>query len=634
MNSRCVVVIGHVDHGKTSLVRALTGIETDRLAEEKERGLSIALGFAYRTYDEGTIDFIDAPGHEDFIAAMVSGAAGAQSILAVISLTEGICAQTVEHLRIAGLLGLTNALIAVTKSDLLQPSAQAARLEAICHELSQTPFANAKLILCSALTGDSLDDVHTALQQTLTHPANASAPLHSFLPIDRVFSMPGHGTVVTGTLLGDTLQVNADVELHPTGRNTTIRGLQSRGEQRDTVRTGERVAVNLRSVAAKDIARGDVLCGGKVLAPSMCFDVSVDLLTGLNKALKHNEEIRVMFGTSSVTASVRLFGGKQIAPKQSGHAQLRFTKPMIAFAGQKAVLRRLSPPQTIGGATILDPAATPTKQSNAARLAVLKAAQMQDVVRIAKALSDAHSGVFPLADAARLSRMRIEAAKLALMNAFAFLGQDMISCKDTVKACETDILKTLKNYHSNNPLRGMAPRASIVATIPQALAQHVISKLSAHGQVRQQDTRLTLCDHDPMASLNADQRTRINAIEASFREGYLSPPMPEKVTQSQLDTDLVALLTDAGTLVSLQNISLNQTLTFHSHALSTAATQLRTAFPLPQHFTTSEARTALATSRRIIVPVLEYFDAHGVTVRKCDARQILDANSVPPSVPV
>ncbi|MEH6830569.1 MAG: GTP-binding protein, partial [Sulfitobacter sp.] len=374
MNTRCIVVIGHVDHGKTSLVRALTGIETDRLAEEKERGLSIALGFAHRAYPEGTIDFIDAPGHEDFIQAMVSGATGAQSILAVISLTEGIGAQTLEHLTIAGLLGLTNAVIAVTKSDTLEPSSHAARLEVIRSELAQTPFADAELLLCSALTGDGLDALHLALQKTLSGPANASAPLQSILPIDRVFSMPGHGTIVTGTLLGQELHVNTHAVLQPDGRKTTVRGLQSRGEKRGLVKAGERVAVNLRGVAVKDIPRGAALCVGDALPPSTCFDVSIGLNPWSNTALKHNEDIRVMFGTSSEIASVRVFGGKQIAPKQSGHAQLRFKKQVVGFAGQKAILRRLSPPETLGGATILDPIAMPTKSTNKRRLAVLLAA--------------------------------------------------------------------------------------------------------------------------------------------------------------------------------------------------------------------------------------------------------------------
>ncbi|MGJ8594847.1 selenocysteine-specific translation elongation factor [Sulfitobacter sp.] len=634
MNTRCIVVIGHVDHGKTSLVRALTGIETDRLAEEKERGLSIALGFAHRAYPEGIIDFIDAPGHEDFIQAMVSGATGAQSILAVISLTEGIGAQTLEHLTIAGLLGLTNGVIAVTKSDTLEPSSHAARLDVIRSELAQTPFADAELLLCSALTGDGLDALHLALQKTLSGPANASTPLQSILPIDRVFSMPGHGTIVTGTLLGQELHVNTDAVLQPDGRKTTVRGLQSRGEKSNLVKAGERVAVNLRSVAVKDIPRGAALCVGDALPPSTCFDVSIGLNPWSNTALKHNEDIRVMFGTSSEIASVRVFGGKQIAPKQSGHAQLRFKKRVVGFAGQKAILRRLSPPETLGGATILDPIAMPTKSTNKRRLAVLQAAETQDIQAIGNALCEAHGGVASLSDVARLSRVTTQAAEQTLSDAFETLGPDMISAKHSIAACEAEVLRALELYHEAHPLHAMAPRTSIVPRSSSALANHVITSLTERGRLRQQDAHLAHCDHDPMSNLSKDQRARMAHIETSFRESSLSPPMLENVAESQLDRDLVALLIDAGNLIELRNISLNQTLVFHSDALTSAAAELRAAFPLSQSFTTSEARTALATSRRIIVPVLEYFDGNGVTARTGDARQVVQANSVSTSDPV
>jgi selenocysteine-specific elongation factor len=623
MKSRCIVVIGHVDHGKTSLVHALTGIETDRLAEEKARGLSIALGFAHRDYLTGTIDFIDAPGHEDFIAATISGATGAQSILAVVSLTEGICAQTLEHLGIAGLLGLTNGVIVVTKSDMVEPSAQAARLDQIRNELSQTPFANAELVLCSALTGDGIDTLHTALQQTLADPQNAAAPLDSFLPIDRVFSLPGHGTIVTGTLLGKALHVNTDVVLHPSGRGTTIRGLQSRGEQRDFVNAGERVAVNLRGIAAKDIARGETLSTGATHSPSMCFDVAINLHSESNKGLKHNEDIRVMFGTSNEIASLRVFGGKQIAPKQAGYAQLRFKKSVVGFAGQMAILRRLSPPETIGGATILDPIAMPTRSGDADRLTVLQAAQTQDVVAIAKALSEAHDGVANLSNVARFSRVATQAAKPMLQDTFEVIGPNTISSKAAIKAVEDTAIKALQTYHKNHPLHTLAPRTSIFTKISPTLADHVITDLAVRGKVRQQDARLALCDHDPMALLSADQSARMAQIEASFQEANLSPPTLDTIIQNQLDADLIALLIDAGTFVSLQNVSLNQTIVFHTNALVAAANQLRAAFALSKTFTTSEARTALTTSRRIIVPVLEHFDAQGVTLRKDDARQIV-----------
>ena len=267
MNNRCVVVIGHVDHGKTSLVRALTGTDTDRLPEEKARGLSITPGFAHRTYPEGVIDFVDAPGHADFIQAMIAGASGAQAALIVISLADGIGAQTREHLAIAGLLGISKAVVAITKSDALDTADWPERLSDIRATLARTPFASEPLVVCSVQSGDGIDALHDALKDLLLQPPKHSEARHCFLPIDRVFSLPGRGTIVTGTLLGQDLTLDAEMVLQPAGQTVSLRGLQSRGEERETVHPAERTAVNLRGITAADIQSGSALCAADMGAP-------------------------------------------------------------------------------------------------------------------------------------------------------------------------------------------------------------------------------------------------------------------------------------------------------------------------------------------------------------------------------
>lgn len=630
MTTCCIVVIGHVDHGKTALVRALSGIETDRLVEEKARGLSITPGFAHCTYPGGTIDLIDAPGHEDFIQAMISGTTGAEAALVVISAVEGIGAQTLEHLSIAEFLGITSGVIAVTKSDLLTQPEHAACLKHIRAAMSQTPLADAPLVLCSALTGDGIDEVHQHLQALLPPPKDAPSPLLSFLPIDRVFSMPGQGTIVTGTLLGRDLTPQDTVVLQPSGKAVTIRGLQSRGVKRDVIHAGERMAANLRGIGVSDIARGAVLCASGAATSTVCMDVHLDLLPDTSRNPKHLEAVRVLFGTSNEVASVRIFGGKLGATATCCLAQLRFKKPVVGYAGQRAVLRRLSPSETIGGAVFLDPQATPAKSGDTVRLQILDAVKTRQTLNIARALSHANGGAVRLSDVARLSQKTAHSIRTDLGEAFQILDGDLIAAKDDIETCKSDVLGLLAAYHTRYPLRTMAPRTTIVKpeTSP-ALLQYVEAVLLANGQICQNGNKIAASNHDPIPSLSPDQQIRLLEIETVFRLAALTPPMPESLLQNQTDMDLLELLKDTGRLVSLRNISLKQTLLVHTDTMAAAAVRLSLAFSSEQSFTTSDARNALATSRRIIVPMLEHFDSCGVTIRNGNTRHMADKNPVP-----
>jgi selenocysteine-specific elongation factor len=619
----CVVVIGHVDHGKTSLVRALTGTDTDRLPEEKTRGLSITPGYAHLGFDTGTVDFIDAPGHEDFIAAMIHGASGAQAALVVISVTEGICAQTVEHLGIARLLGITTVIIAVTKADLLAPEACDARLAEIRHSLRDKGFTDAKTVLCSALTGAGIDALRDELGALLTLDFAQSGPQGSFLPIDRVFTLEGRGTVVTGTLLGRDLSCDDALTLLPSGQSVSLRGLQARGVARDTIGPGERTAANLRGVSVAEISRGAVLCRGGDAAPSQCMDVSINLLPDCPIALKHNAQVRVLFGTTSEVAHVRLFGGGQCAPGGSGFAQLRFNRPVVGFAGQRAVLRRLSPPATLGGAVILDPQATPVRAGDALRLRLLQAVITLNPAAIAQALAQEHGGAFDLRICARLARRSVAAISRELSATFVSLSEGQMAAPRDIAACTAMIADALRGFHRQHPLKLAAPRTVLTRKgVAPALLAHAEAEAVNGGVLRKYGPLLALAEHDPVVLLSPAQSVRLSELEAVFFSAALCAPAIEGIVRDGGDQDLMGLLTDLGILVRLDNIALKQRLIFHRDTLATAAAQIARAFPAPQVFTTSQARTALATSRRIIVPVLEYFDAQGITVRNGDARRL------------
>jgi selenocysteine-specific elongation factor len=625
VNTCCIAVIGHVDHGKSALVCALTGIETDRLPEEKARGLSITPGYAYAHYSSGVVDFIDVPGHEDFIAAMVSGASGARAAMVVISAVEGIRTQTREHLEIAAALGIEVAIVAVTKADLLAQDARELRLEAIRLALSESGFGDPRTMLCSALTGEGLPELHAELETLLVAPERAAGPLHAFLPIDRVFSLAGRGTIVTGTLLGAEISADRRMRILPEGHGVTLRGLQSRGGERDRVQPGERVAVNLRGVAVGQIRRGAVLCAPDAFAQSVCMDVVLDVKGGSGTALKQGEEVRVLLGTASDVAQVRHFATGTDSGDQSVFAQLRFRKPVVGFAGQRAVLRRLSPSQTLGGAIVLDPQARFARANDLARRGVLAAVLRQDAYCIARALAKAHGGAFYIEDFARLARLNEPDASAALEESFVSVGSDMFASREDIESCTVAIIEALRRYHAANPMAMAAPR-SVLSRLkaPAALVWHAEAAALADDLLRADGTHLALRDHDPFALLTPDRLALLERIEKTALEAGLGPP------QDGADNDLLTLLIDSGRLVALPNVSLGQTLVFHRDALSAAAQRLCAAFPAPEPFTTSQARGALNTTRRIIVPVLEYFDARGITRRSGDTREMAADFPVPP----
>lgn len=623
-----LAVIGHVNHGKTALVRALTGMETDRLAEEKARGLSITLGFAWRRYTSGDIDFIDAPGHEDFIRAMVQGATGVRAALLVVSAIEGVARQTREHLRIAGLLGLTTGIVAVTKADLLAPDDEAAALARIAAELDGTFLAGQPVVLTSAQTGRGLDELHRQLETLAIRCPPPETLAGAFLPIDRAFSLTGAGTVVTGTLQGGPLTTGAQAVLWPSGRAVHVRQVQIHGEDVADAAPGRRVAVNLRGVSAQDVASGEVLCAPGAFAASRLIDAELSLAPDSPRPLRHMDEVRVLWGSRHDMAKVALIGAKAIAPGERGMAQLRFPVPVIAFAGQRGVLRRPSPAETLGGLVVLDPAAPPARGGAERRLALLDAVAAGDLPQIAEHLAERGGGVLALAEVARLARRHVSQIHAELGASFEALDSGRLVLRAAAATARQAYLDALAEAHRQFPARaGLAVgvlRSALARQASRDLIAHVERSLAVAGAIRLTGDRVALSTHDPFAALSAEALARLDGIEAALKDGGLMPPDTASLTESRPeDLELVQLLVETGRAVSLRNVALRQTLIFHPAALEAAAETLRAAFPPPAEFTTGEARAALATSRKFIVPVLEYLDAQGRTQREGDVRQVV-----------
>ena len=618
MTSACVIVIGHVDHGKTALVRALTGMETDRLAEEKARGLSIALGFAHCEMAGGTLDLIDAPGHEDFIRTMVSGASGAQGAMLVVSAVEGIAAQTREHVQIARLLQVPVAVVAVTKVDLIPEATLPARLAEIADTLAAQGVTGAELVPCSATTAGGTDHLRQVLARRFNALPARAAPMGAFLPVDRAFTLAGRGTVVTGTLLGGALAVGAALTVQPSGAATVVRGLQARGAARERVAAGERVAVNLRGIALEDIARGDVICTGGQGA-TLCMDVWLTVSDMAPRPVKHMQDLRVLWGTAHEVATLRLMGGGQIAPGGAGLGQLRFKRPVVGFAGQAAVLRQLSPAATLAGAVILDPQATAVGAGDRGRLAVMQAAQQQDGTALASALCAQGRGVALWPDFVRLARCD---ATAALPTGVVRLSPEHIALADDLATVQTAVVAALQRFHADHPIKQGAALSMLQRVTPlRGLVPFAQAELHRGGEVVLRDGLVSLAGHDPFAALAPQQLARLTEIEERMRTGGTSPPDVRQFDAPD-DADLIALMVAQGRLVSLANIALKQQVVFHAATIAQAQRSLAANFPPPTAFTTSEARTALGTSRKFIVPLLEHLDALGITLRIGDTRQI------------
>ena len=622
-----IAVIGHVNHGKTALVRALTGIETDRLAEEKARGLSITLGFAWRAYPAGTIDFLDAPGHEDFIRAMVMGTTGARAALLVVSAVEGFARQTREHLRVAQLLGLRAGIVALSKADLLDDGEETgvrARVEA---ELDGTFLAGEPIVVCSAQTGAGLAALQAALEALVVRCPPAEPGPRALLPLDRVFTIAGSGTVVTGTLQGGPLTAGAPAVLMPSGRSVTIRQLQVHGQTVEAAAPGGRVAASLRGVSVDEVPAGEMLCAPQALTPSLFVDVEVSLSPESARPLKSNDELRVMWGARQDLAKLRLIGDAPLAPGARGLAQLRFRAPVAAFGGQRAVLRRPSPAEIIGGALVLDPQAPKLKGRADGRGELLEAAVAGNLQRITTLLAARDRGALSVTEAARLSR-RPRDEVLALLSRFETLGPDLLAAPGAVATTREAYLEHLAEAHRAAPNRAWIPalalRDHFARTTARDLVEHVERGLAANGEIRVRGGQVALASHDPIASLSPSALARLRDLERKVRQGGASPPeLGPLAAAGSEDAALAELLIDLGSLVALRNHALRQTLVFHTEALDEALANLRVAFPPPAQFTTGAARAALRTSRKFIVPILEFLDDRGETVREGDVRRIL-----------
>lgn len=625
MSTRSFVVgtAGHVDHGKSTLVERLTGIDPDRLQEEKERELTIDLGFAWLELPGGqSISIVDVPGHERFIKNMLAGVGGIDAVMLVVAADDGPMPQTREHLAILDLLEISTGVVALTKRDLVDPE-WLELVEAETREtLEGTLLEAAPIVPVSAMTGEGVDQLLTELAAVLESVTDSTRRGQARLPVDRVFAVSGFGTVVTGTLNGDALEVGQEIELLPSGIRGRIRGLQIHGERVERAIPGSRVAVNISGIDRDQVRRGDLLSVPDWVEPTPMLDARLRLTPAAPRALEQNDPVDFFVGSSERAAHVTLLDAEQIKPGEEGWVQIRFTDPVPVVDGDLFIVRQASPSITIGGGRVVNAHPRRHRRFRPEVIAELEARLRGNPADLlVQALSDGPAQLADLAQALGFDRETVvDAATQSVERGdIALLGADeaatprsiVISAGDYEDVAE-EIRRQLARFHSQNPLRRGLPREELRSRIgfPPRIFDALISRLAGENLVSD--------DGDVLASpnfeirLSEDQEATVQRfLEALASEPY-SPPAPDVFGISR---DLLAVLEARGDVVVVDAGIVYSTEAFEKMRDETLAVIDREG-----SITLAGFRDQFGTSRKYAQAVLEYFDDRRITRRAGDER--------------
>lgn len=623
--ARTVVVgtAGHVDHGKSTLVRALTGTDPDRLAEEKARGLTIDLGFGWTVLPDGTVaSFVDVPGHEDFIRNALAGAGGVEAAMLVVAADEGPMPQTHEHLAILDLLGVAHGVIALTKIDQVDAEWRDLMVEEVAALVAGTTLAGARIVPVSAVSGVGLPELVEALQDALFDVPAARDLGRARLPVDRVFTMPGFGTVVTGTLRDGALAVGEPLEILPGGLRARARGIQSHGAAASAAGPGTRVALNLASVETTAIARGDVVVAPAAWRATRLVDAEVDVLADAPAPLAHDRELALFHGTSEIAVRVRVLGSEAIAPGASGPVQLRLARPAVLAFGDRFVLRQPSPSATVGGGRVLDPHPPLRRRRRfdpqvLARFAALSSgdpeqrtwhmlAERQPVRATALAPADLGLEVGARTDAL--------AALAADGRAIDLARQGLWMTDAGWRALANALRATLSEYHAGHPLRAGPPPEELRERLGLAAEAFgaVLEQAQGEGWLRRTGGIPHLIDHG--AAFGAVAQAAVDRLLARFRQSPFGPPTLREATED-VGAAVVEALLARGDLVAV-----SPEVAFDRAAYDALLGGTLTALDAAGQVSVGDLRDRFGSSRKYMLPFLEHLDRQRVTRRTGDVR--------------
>ncbi|MDI6871694.1 MAG: selenocysteine-specific translation elongation factor [Bacillota bacterium] len=629
---------GHVDHGKTTLVKRLTGVNTDRLKEEQERGLTIELGFAPFKLPSGRqAAIVDVPGHERFIHHMLAGAAGIDLVLLVVAADEGVMPQTVEHLDILTLLQVQRGIIVLNKIDLVEPEWRELVSEEIREKVKGTALAEAPITPVSAATGEGVDRLVALIDELTAEKYRAKSAVLR-LPIDRVFALQGHGTVVTGTLWGGKIRPGDAVAILPSGKAARVRQVQVHGSPVEAAEAGQRVALNLGGVEKEEIARGEVVTAPGELTPTRLLDVKLAILERAPRGVAHGDQVRLHVGTSEVLARVRFLDRDEVQPGESAWAQLHLAEPLVAVRDDLFVVRSYSPARTLGGGRIID--AHPPRHRRMRAVTVVELAREErgdpaDLVALALARSGGRPlTVERLARTAMLDpgRTQAELEKACRAGTAAALGEGHYLDAQAFKAVTAAAKEALAEFHERFPLRPGMPKEELRSRVAPRWESKEFGLLletwQGAGQVKAAGREVALAGHDPAVS--AEQERRLKAIEKAIAEGGVTPPTLGELQERWglapgMAEELSARLVKEGRLVKV-----SEELYFSPEALGRVREVLRDYFAAEKTLEPPAFKDRLGLSRKFAIPLLEYCDRMRWTRRVAEVRIAGPALAEPP----
>lgn len=595
---------GHIDHGKTALVKALTGADTDRLAEEKRRGISIDLGFAHLDVSpELRLGFIDVPGHERFVKNMLAGASGIDVVLMVIAAGESIMPQTREHFEICRLLGLRHGVVAMTKSDVADADTRELTRMEIEEFTAGSFLENAPIVAVSAITGAGIGELRSALATAGANASVKDASNFFRLPIDRSFSIRGHGSVVTGTLISGTLRIEDEVQLFPVGKRARVRGLQIHGAPASRASAGERTAVNLAGVDSVGIQRGMVLAPPGIFHTTTCIDTSFELLPGAHP-LKHRAPVHFHAGTAEVEAEARLLASLEpMKPQSRAHVRFLLREPLLVLPGDRFIVRMFSPVVTIGGGVVLD-AAPPQRMRRATLNQRLNEVETHGLAAVA-----VNESAYGLAAAEMIARCGVRFTEPWYPNTAKL---------SSFKTSSSDILA---HFHAIKPLlTGMAKEELRNSTLPGSPPFLLDELLRRFPEIVVEGDTVRLASHRIL--LKTDESEATQKIETLFREAGLAVPSTKDVlSRSGVEPGRARSLLQI-LLRDRKLFKINDELIFHASAIEalrgTLATRVGT------RFSVADFKNWTGISRKYAIPLLEFLDREHVTRRDGDSRIVLD----------
>jgi selenocysteine-specific elongation factor len=624
---------GHIDHGKSALVKALTGVDPDRLKEEKLRGITIELGFAELELPSGQhLGIVDVPGHERFVRHMVAGASGMDLVALVIAADEGVMPQTREHLEICELLRVKQGLVVLTKVDLVEPDWLELVEEEVREALKGTFLDGAPIVSFSAVTGFGKDNLLVTLAELAAQVPPKPVTGIFRLPIDRVFTIKGFGTVVTGTAISGRVKVAESVVIYPPGFKAKVRGLQVHGQAVEQAQAGNRTAVNLQGLEKEELERGMVVAPPGALIKSRRLDAFLEILPSAPRPLKHRQAVRLHTGTSERVAMPLILDADEMAPGSSGYVQFFLREPLALKPGDRLVIRSFSPAFTWGGGLVLHVNPTRHKRRNPevlARFKVLEQGSSEDILRLY------------LAEAGAAGRSRAELTALLpwdpgelanRLNAMTRQGEVLYYDQEnqrylltvTAQELERQSLQILADYHRKFPLKPGLSKEELRRQLPPAmevrLFNYLLGGMAQKKQLVSEKDLVRLSTHK--VTLAQDQEDVSRRLEELYRRGHFSPPTFKEATEAaKIAPDkvkqLLQVLVNQGRLIRVKD-----DLYFHQAAIEALKAALIDFLKQNREITVNQFKDLTQTSRKFTIPLLEYFDSTRTTVRVGETRRL------------